>query len=153
MFTLLSRKLTCLAWVAGLAFVGTMLLAPAASAEGGSMYGTHTFGQVAAACGSAGGTFNVRPDGGYGCKTVNKDGSTKGVIYCDGDGSCSYSCSNCPAVGQGRPPWRPATAGFRRRHAQQTIASRLKQQGQVGGRIQPLSSKEVRGPRESCSLK
>jgi hypothetical protein len=114
MFTLLCRKLTCLAWVAGLAFVGTMLLAPAASAEGGSMYGTHTFGQVAAACGSAGGTFNVRPDGGYGCKTVNKDGSTKGVIYCDGDGSCSYSCSNCPAVAKGglhgvlRPP---ASAG------------------------------------------
>ena len=109
----LFRKLVRVALIAALACGTAVIAANEASAATKVLSGTHSFGQVAAACGGSGGQFNVSASGGYGCQTTS--GSTTG-IQCNAKGQCVVFCSGkCPAVVRGlngalRPPSNAGTA-------------------------------------------
>ena len=111
MFNFLSRKLARLVLIAGCAFAVTLLVADAGRAEigiGSGTVGFRSFGQLAAGCGSGGGSFEVSTDGGYGCKT--KDGST---VHCTANGvcTCGGNCSDLKKGGLKSILGPPSSAG------------------------------------------
>ncbi len=108
----LFRKFAPLALIAGLACGTVVIAANEASAATKVLAGTHSFGQVAAACGGSGGKFVVASSGGYGCLTAS--GPT---VNCNAKGQCSATCpgTTCPAISKGlngvlRPPASAGTA-------------------------------------------
>jgi len=108
----LFRKFARLALVAGVACGMAVIAANEASAATKVLAGIHTFGQVAAACGGGGGSFNVSTSGGYGCV-----GATGTNLQCNAKGQCVAICPGkaCPAVSSGlkgvlRPPSSAGTA-------------------------------------------
>jgi hypothetical protein len=113
MLNQLFRKLAHLVLMAGLACGTLVIAANKASAATKVLAGTHSFGQVAAACGGGGGQFNVSASGGYGCQTAS--GPITG-IQCNAKGQCAVFCKGaCPAVSKGlngvlRPPASAGTA-------------------------------------------
>ena len=114
MITLFSRKLARLALITGGAFAAALLLAEPGWAEIGipnGLVGSRTFGQIASGCGSSGGSFEVRTDGGYGC--TSKDGNSH--VTCGSNGVCTCT-GNCTDLKKGglksilRPPSSAGTA-------------------------------------------
>jgi hypothetical protein len=112
MFNHLFRKFAHLALITGLACGTAVIAANEVSAATKVLPGTHTFGQVAAACGGGGGHFAVSASGGYSCAAAS--GNT---VECNAKGQCTSTCygKNCPAVSKGlngvlRPPASAGTA-------------------------------------------
>jgi hypothetical protein len=114
MFHPSARPLARNALTALLACAAATLLADAASAAT-KVSGTHSFGQVAAACGAAGGSFNVHTSGGYSCTM-----SDLTQVTCNAKGQCTSTCGTktCAASrglkGVLRPPASAGTASAAR---------------------------------------
>jgi apolipoprotein N-acyltransferase len=111
MVMLPSRQFARFVGIAALTCAAAAFLMNTASASEKVMSGTHSFGQVAAACGSSGGQFTVSASGGYGCI-----GEKTGVA-CNAKGQCTAICysGKCPAIAKGlngalRPPASAGTA-------------------------------------------
>jgi hypothetical protein len=112
MFNVLSRKLMRVAFFAVLAIAGTMLLADSSSAATRSLSGTHTAGEIKAACDTAPGGvyYGPGPGGsGYGCV------GDKGSVSCDSKGKCTGTCPKCanvmPTANGNSPAGGAGTAG------------------------------------------
>jgi hypothetical protein len=97
MFNRSIRKFVQLALIIGLAGGTALIAANKVSAAEKVLSGRHSFGEVAAACGS-GGHFAVAMSGGYSCSA--ESGNT---VVCNAKGQCTSSCygKNCPAVVKG----------------------------------------------------
>jgi predicted Rdx family selenoprotein len=111
MVILPSRQFARVVGIAALTCAAAAFLVNSAWASEKVLSGTHTFGQVAAACGSSGGQFTVAASGGYGCI-----GEKTGVA-CNAKGQCTAICysGKCPAIAKGlngvlRPPASAGTA-------------------------------------------
>ena len=95
----LSRKLARFTLAATLAYAGVLLLADASSAATRKLSGTHSEGDIQAACGAAGGSFYGTSTGGngkyYGCV------GSGGTVTCTKGGTCYGDCKNCKSVVSG----------------------------------------------------
>ncbi len=110
----LSRKFARLGLTVALACGLTLLAANAGLAATKVLSGTHSFGQVAAACGAAGSTFVVHQSGGYDCAANGN------LVSCNGKGKCTGTCDKaCASIAKGlngvlRPPASAGTASAAR---------------------------------------
>ncbi len=108
------RQLARVAFAAILAFGALLVLADVSSAASRKLSGTHSAGEIKAACDANGGVFSTGASsaaGGYMCV------GSGGIVDCTTKGKCTGYCTKCASVAKGtglngilRPPGSAGTA-------------------------------------------